>query len=336
MRYRQLGRTGVQVSELGLGTMVFGWKTPANQACEIIDRALDGGVNLIDTSNSYGRGRSEEIIGTALIRNGRRGSVILATKVHHRTNDGDVNAFGNSRRHIIRQCEDSLRRLRTDHIDLYQIHQPQPAVPIDETLRALDDLVRVGKVLYLGSSNFAAWRVVESLWAAKEYGLNRFISEQAPYNLLDRSIEREMLPMAASFGIGIIAWSPLAEGILSGKYRRGQPLPADSRYANVDTPGCYRERLTDSIFDIIEAVGKLAREKGCTLPAFCLSWLGSRPGVACILAGPSTAQQLEDYLKSQDISVTSEDCFRVDKLVAPGAVISPYSISNPEPNLHHW
>ena len=204
MEYRSLGRTGVQVSELCLGCMMFGGKTSPEDSYAIIDRALDAGINFLDTANVYSRGRSEEVTGEALKRNGKRQSVVLATKVHGKMSDDEPNASGNSRRHIVEQCEASLRRLQTDYIDLYQIHRPQPSIPIDETLRAMDDLIRSGKVRYIGTSTFAAWQVLESLWVAKELGLNRFVCEQPPYNLLDRRIERELLPMAQTYGVGII------------------------------------------------------------------------------------------------------------------------------------
>ena len=189
MEYRNLGRTGTKVSTLCLGCLMFGRRTDESDSMDIIDRAIDEGINFLDTANSYNRGLSEEIMGKAFKRNGKRSRIVLATKVHFRMDDEDPNAQGNGRRHIIEQCEASLRRLQTDYIDLYQIHRPCPDIPIDETLRALDDLIRAGKVRYIGSSTFAAWQVVESLWVSKELGLNRFISEQPPYHLLDRSIE---------------------------------------------------------------------------------------------------------------------------------------------------
>src|SRR5579883_3425716 len=203
MDYRPLGRTGVKVSPLCLGCMNFGASTPAEDATRIIDRALDEGINFLDTANVYARGLSEEITGEALRRNGKRSRVILATKVYGRVAEDDVNAMGASRRHIIEQCEASLIRLRTDYIDLYQMHRPDPTVPIDETLRALDDLVRSGKVRYIGTSTFAAWQLVESLWVSKELGLNRFVTDQPPYNILDRRAERELAPMAQTFGIAL-------------------------------------------------------------------------------------------------------------------------------------
>ena len=229
--YRLFGRTGVKVSPLTLGCMMFGRRTELDDSIRIIDRALDAGINLLDTANGYARGRSEEFTGEALKRNGKRGKIFLATKVHFPMSDEDPNQQGVSRRHIIEQAEASLRRLQTDYIDLYQIHRPHPEVAIDETLRALDDLVRSGKVRYVGSTTFAGWQVVEALWASEKLHLNRFVSEQPPYNLLDRRIERELLPVAKTFGLAIIPWSPIGGGLLTGKYQRGQPIPDDARYS---------------------------------------------------------------------------------------------------------
>ena len=204
MEYRNLGRTGVKVSPLCLGCWNFGNATDRDESLAIIDHALDAGINFIDTANSYGRGTSETLVGEALRASSRRQQVVLATKVHFPMEDDDPNAQGNSRRHILEQCEASLRRLQTDYIDLYQLHRPSPDIPIDETLRALDDLVRSGKVRYIGTSTFPAWQVVESLWVAEKLSLNRPICEQPPYHLLDRRIERELVPMALTHGIGII------------------------------------------------------------------------------------------------------------------------------------
>jgi len=253
MEYRLLGRTGVKVSILCLGCMTFGAKTSPEDAHAIIDRALDAGINFLDTANVYSRGRSEEVTGEGLKRNGKRHKVILATKVHGKMADDDPNASGNARRHIIEQCEASLKRLLTDYIDLYQIHRPQSDIPVDETLRALDDLIRAGKVRYIGTSTYASWQLVESLWAAKELGLNRFICEQPPYNLVDRRIERELIPMAQTYGFGIIPWSPIAGGLLSGKYRRDNPAPEGARYSDVKDAPWMARRKTEGLYDVIEA-----------------------------------------------------------------------------------
>jgi aryl-alcohol dehydrogenase-like predicted oxidoreductase len=324
MEYRSLGRTGVKVSSLCLGCMMFGGRAGPEESMRIIDRALDAGINFLDTANVYNRGRSEEIVGEALRRNGRRHQVILATKVHGVMDDADPNARGNSRRHIIAQCEASLRRLQTDYIDLYQIHRPQPDIPIDETLRALDDLIRAGKVRYIGTSTFAAWQVVEALWVSERYGLNRFVCEQPPYNLLDRRVERELLPMARTFGIAVIPWSPLAGGLLTGKYRRGMEPPADSRFAAVDRNPLYRRRMNERIWDVIEGLEPIAADKGVTLSQLALAWCMAQPGVTSPIIGPRTLEQLEDNLKALEVTITDEDRARIDALIPPGQMVSPF------------
>src|SRR5438105_10264740 len=291
MEYRQLGRTGVQVSSICLGCMMFGRRTSPEDSEAIIDRALDDGLNFLDTANVYARGLSEEITGEALRRNGRRQRVVLATKVHGRMADDDVNALGNSRRHIVAECKASLTRLKTDYIDLYQLHRPEPATPIDETLRALDDLIRAGKVRYIGTSTYGAWQVVEALWASKELGLNRFVSEQPPYNVLDRRIERELLPMCRTYGIAVMPWSPIAGGLLTGKYRAGQPGPAGSRYAEKPAPF---GRANERAFAAIEQFLQLAEEKRCSPSALAVAWCLAQPGVTSPIIGPSSFAQYED------------------------------------------
>src|SRR5581483_7193736 len=246
----------------------------------------------------HSRGRSEEATGAALKRNGKRHQVILATKVHGVMGEGPLDQ-GNSRQHIIAQCEASLRRLQTDYIDLYQIHRPQPDIPIDETLRALDDLVRAGKVRYLGSSTFAAWQLVESLWVSKELGLNRFVCEQPPYNLLDRRIERELLPVARTYGLGIIPWSPLAGGKLTGKYHRGQPAPPNSR----EDPS----KFSEGTWRVLEGLEALCRDKGCTMTAFANAWCAAQPGVTSPIIGPNSVAQLEENLTASEVTITDED-----------------------------
>ncbi len=332
MEHRSLGRTGVQVSALCLGCMNFGGPTPENESLEIIDCALDRGINFLDTANVYSRGVSEEIVGKALKRNGKRGRMVLATKVHGRMDDEDILAAGNNRRHIVEQCEASLRRLQTDYIDLYQLHRPQSSVPIDETLRALDDLIRAGKVRYIGTSTFAAWQVIESLWVSKELGLNRFVSEQPPYHLLDRSIERELIPMAQTYGLAILPWSPLARGFLSGKYRRGQPVPGDSRL-NRDMQqmsGPFVERtkqhFSDLAYAVLDTVEALAQEKNCTPGQIALAWCARQPGVTSPIIGPRTMGQLEDHLGALDVALTDDDRARLDSAAAPEQAIVPYYI----------
>jgi aryl-alcohol dehydrogenase-like predicted oxidoreductase len=320
MKYKQLGRTGVKVSELCLGCMMFGGKTSPEDSYSIIDKAIDSGINFIDTANVYVRGRSEEVTGEALKRNGKRKGIVLATKVHGAMDDDDPNMRGNSRRHITEQCEASLKRLNTDYIDLYQIHRPQGDVPIDETLRALDDLIRAGKVRYIGTSTFSAWQAVESLWYAEKYGLNRFVTEQPPYNLLDRRIERELLPMAQTYGYGIIPWSPLGGGLLTGKYKRNEPAPKGSRFEGREDSS----RYSDQLFDVLEGIEPLAKEKGASMSQFALAWVNSHPAVTSPIIGPRTMEQLEDNLKAAEIELTTEDREKVDSIIKPGTMVSPF------------
>ena len=333
MEYRSLGRTGTKVSTLCLGCLMFGGRTNETDSMDIIDRAIDGGINFFDTANMYVRGRSEEMVGKAFKRNGKRPRIVLATKVHFRMDDEDPNAQGNSRRHIIEQCEASLRRLQTDYIDLYQIHRPCSDIPIDETLRALDDLIRAGKVRYIGSSTFAAWQVVESLWASKELGLNRFICEQPPYHLLDRSIERELVPMAQTYGTALIPWSPMAGGFLTGKYRRGEARPTDARYQdeNEDT-----DLFSDAAFNVLDVVLAIAAEKGCTPSQFALAWCAQQPGITSPIVGVRTMEQLEDNLGAIDVQVTDEDRARIDEVAPPGGVITRYYRADFGPHLFRW
>ena len=323
MEYRTLGRTGVEVSALGLGCWMFGRSTDEAESVEIIDRALDAGINFLDTANMYSRGRSEEIVGKALRRNGKRSWVVLGTKVHNSMDDEDPNAMGNHRRHIIEQCEASLRRLQTDYLDIYQIHRPVSHVPIDETLRALDDLIRAGKVLYIGTSTFAAWQIMESLWASKELGLNRFVCEQPPYNLLDRRIERELIPMAQTYGISIIPWSPLAGGFISGKYRRGERRPKRSRYHpeghQDDLAVAERRRLfVDSAFDVVGGVEALAKARGCSASQLAIAWVAQQAGVTCTMIGPRTVEQLQENLGAVDLELSDADVDSIDEIAPPG------------------
>lgn len=334
MLYRALGRTGIQVSSIGLGCMMFGWKTSEDEANRIVASALEAGINLFDTSSSYGKGNSEKILGGAL--KGNRSRAIVCTKVHFRSENTDINAVGNSQSNIIAQCEASLRRLRTDHIDVLQIHNPQPSVPIDETLRALDTLVRSGKVRYIGSSSFPAWQVVEALWASKEYGLNRFVIEQPAYSLLDRAIEREIIPMAQTYGIGILAFSPLAEGILTGKYKRGEPLPEDSRYNRVTKPGLYAGRLTDPVHDAVDKLRKLSAEKQISMAQLSLGWLLAQPWIASVLAGPCTIDQLADNLGALAVTFTPDELRCIDEACPPGSELSSYRVGDRSAPLYRW
>jgi aryl-alcohol dehydrogenase-like predicted oxidoreductase len=336
MEYRSLGRTGVKVSELCLGCMMFGGRTGEEDTFGIIDRAIDAGVNFLDTANVYSTGASEEVVGRALARNGKRDSVVLATKVHGVMDESDPNAGGNHRRHIIEQCEASLRRLGVDHVDLYQIHRPSSEVPIDETLRALDDLIRAGKVRYVGTSTYAAWQLVEALWVAKELGLNRFVTEQPPYHLLDRRIERELLPFAQTYGVALIPWSPLAGGFLTGKYDRDESQsPKDSRYG-IDPRRMGRNHFTDESFDVLEAVLAIAGEKDCTPAQVALTWCKDQPGVTSAIIGPRTMEQLEDNLGATEISLDDKDRERLDAVAPPGRATVPYYDADFGPHHFRW
>ena len=342
LSYRSLGRTGVQVTDTCLGTMMFGWRTEEPEAIAMVDEALDAGINFIDTANVYNEGKSEVAIGKALAKNGKRDQVVLATKFWGAMGE-DPNERGSSRRHLIAQCEASLKRLGTDWIDLYQIHRPSSDIPIDETLRALDDLVRSGKVRYVGTSSFAAWQVMESLWVSKELGLNRVVSEQPPYNLLDRRIERELVPMAQTHGIALLPWSPLAQGFLTGKYARGDSAPSGSRFedpiigeswANFRfteaNPGLY----DDAAHDVLDVVKALADEKGATPAQVALAWTAAQPGVTSVIIGPRTSEQLQDNIGAAAVEITDDDRERLDAVAPPGRAVLPYWIADFGPHLH--
>ena len=334
MEYRPLGRTGVKVSELCLGCMTFGNTTEPEDSYAIVDRAIDAGINFLDTANVYSRGRSEEVTGEALTRNGKRSRIVLATKVHGRMADDDPNAAGTSRRHIIEQCEASLNRLQTDYIDLYQIHRPRSDTPIDEILRALDDLIQSGKVRYIGSSTFGAWQLVESLWVSKELGLNRFICEQPPYNILDRRIERELLPMTQTYGIATIPWSPLAGGLLTGKYRSDH-MPQEGRYLDLEAKQ-WQMRLSPAAFEAVDKLDPIVAEKGCTMAQLSLAWVLGRPGVTSPIIGPRTMEQLEDNLGAIDLPITADDLAKIDEIVPPGSNVSPFYEADFGTPLYRW
>jgi aryl-alcohol dehydrogenase-like predicted oxidoreductase len=324
MEYRSLGRTGVKVSPICLGCMLFG---SLEQTQPIIDEALDAGINFLDTANVYGRGISESMVGQALAANGKRDRVVLATKVHGRMDNEDPNASGNSRRHILQQCDESLRRLRTDWIDLYQIHRPDPSIPIDETLRALDDLIRAGKIRYIGTSTYAAWQIVESLWVAQELGLNRFVCEQPPYHLLDRRIERELLPMARTYGLGVIPWSPLAGGFLTGRYTRENYQSVEGRHGGGKQRGD-RNHFTDQTFQVVEKLEQMAQTKQCKTAHLALAWCRDQPGVTSPIVGARTLEHLREAVASLTVEVTDEDRQALDELSPPGGVLVPYYKAN--------
>jgi len=312
---------------------MFGGKTEEAPSLDIIDRAIDAGINFLDTANVYSRGRSEEVVGAALKRNGKRQQLVLATKVHGKMADDDPNAQGNNRRHIIAQCEASLRRLQTDYIDLYQIHRPDSQEPMDETLRALDDLIRAGKVRYIGTSTYAAWQVLESLWISKELGLNRMVCEQPPYHLLDRRIERELVPLAQTYGLALIPWSPLAGGFLTGKYSRDETR-TEGRFK--DDTEWNRKHFTDAAFAVLDELEALAQEKDCSPSQLALAWCAQQPGITSPIVGPRTMEQLEDNLRAVDLTVTDADRTRLDAVAAPGRATVPYYEADFGPHAFRW
>jgi 1-deoxyxylulose-5-phosphate synthase len=320
MEYRSLGRTGVNVSPLCLGAMNFGGATSEADSIKIIHAALDGGINFVDTANVYNGGQSEIVVGKAL--QGRRQQVILATKVHGRVGDGP-NDQGNSRLHILKACEDSLRRLGTDYIDLYQVHRPRLDIPQDETLFALNDLVRDGKVRYIGCSTHPAWMVMEAIGISEKYGLARYISEQPPYNLLDRRIENELVPLALRYNLAIIPWAPLAQGVLAGRYSSGAELPADSRAAR--SPGTiYADRVTPAGVAAGSRFSELAWQSGRTPGQMALTWVKDQPGITAPIVGPRTLDQLRDLLPVLEMSLTDEERQACDAINPPGGVVTNF------------
>ena len=314
MEYRTLGRSGVKVSRLCLGTMMFGGPTDEQESTRIIHRALDAGINFIDTANIYNDGESERVTGRAL--QGRRDQVVLATKVRYPVGPGP-NDGGLSRYHIMNQVEASLRRLGTDHLDLYYLHFPDYETPLVESLQALDDLVRQGKVRYIGCSNYYAWQVCEGLWLSDRHGLASFACVQPLYNIVNRDAELELLPLCQAHGLGVVSYSPLARGGLTGKYRPGQEAPADSRAARGDRR-IQQTELREESFRVAEKLKGLADAKGCTLSQLALAWVLANPLVTSPILGPRTMAQFEDNLGSLNVTITPEDEHAIDQLVPPG------------------
>ncbi len=323
MNYRELGRTGVLVSPLCLGAMNFGGPTSAEDSIAILNRALDAGINFIDTANVYNAGESERIVGRGLKENGRRDQVVLATKVHGAMGEGP-NDRGTSRYHIMRACEDSLRRLQTDRIDLYQLHRP-PKHPQDETLRALDDLVRAGKVVYIGTTTHPAWMVMEALATSERYNLAHYISEQPPYNLLDRRAENELIPLCEKYGLAVLPWSPLAGGILAGRYPVEGGMPEGSRgtRANFFVP-----RITRQGREVAARLAEMALPRGMTAAQLALLWIKDQPGITAPIIGPRTMEHLEQFIPVMDMTLDDADRPLFDELVHPGNVVADFHNSS--------
>jgi aryl-alcohol dehydrogenase-like predicted oxidoreductase len=326
MEYRPLGRSGLKVSPLCLGTDNFANPTPEDECAAMIEAALDAGLNFIDTSNSYVKGECERIIGRALAKNKRRHEVVIATKVFYPTGPGP-NDQGGSRRHILQACEDSLRRLQTDHIDLYQTHRPSFDCPIEETLGALTDLVRQGKVLYIGSTTSPAWKVLEAVLISEMRGYARFISEQSPYNLLDRRIENELVPMCREHGLAILPWAVLGMGVLAGRYPEEKSFPKDSRAAL--RGGIYAERVTPTGVEIGQRFIQLAKEHEVSAAQLAVLWTKEQPGITAPIIGPRTVEQLKHLLPVMDMKLNAAVRQKCDELVPPGSAAANFFNSAP-------
>ncbi len=314
MKYRHLGNSGLEVSEIGLGTNNFGGRMDADQAAGVLNAAIDLGINLIDTADIYSHGQSEDYIGRALgDKSGKRESVIIATKFGMDWEDGP-HGQGGSRKHIMDSVEGSLQRLQIDYIDLYQFHRPDPNTPIEETLNALDDLVRDGKVRYIGNSNFAAWQIADASWTAAREHLTQFVSAQPEYSMLVREIETEIIPACDRFGLGILPYFPLAMGVLTGKYKRGADVLAGTRLSTM--PAARQEsRLNDGNFSVIEKLEPWAKDHGHTLLDLAFAWQLATPTISSVIAGASNADQLAQNAAASDWVLSADEKAEVDGLL---------------------
>ena len=308
MKYRKLGGSGLEVSEIGLGTNYFGQRLDFESSDRVISQCIDSGINLIDTSNSYGATLSEEYIGRSLV--GRRDGVVLATKVSSRMAEGP-NQAGNSRIHIMDQIDASLARLQTDYIDLYQIHWWDDNTPIEETLRALDDLVRDGKIRYFGCSNFSSWQVCESVWTSRSVGINSFVSVQPHYSMMERSIESELLPFCQKYDVGVLPYYPLANGFLTGKYRRGENIPEGTRLGVND-----RGMFTEENFDLIEKLDSFSSKREKTVLDLAFAWLLARDEISSVIAGATSAEQVVSNAATAEFVLTKEEYNEVSSILA--------------------
>jgi aryl-alcohol dehydrogenase-like predicted oxidoreductase len=324
MKYRTLGRTGIQVSPYCLGAMMFGamGNPDHDESIRIIHKALDAGINFVDTADAYSLGESEEIVGKAL--KGRRDNVVLASKAHLPMSD-DPNHRGNSRRWLTTAVENSLRRLQTDHLDLYQIHRPDPTTDIEETLSALTDLMRSGKVRAIGTSTFPASDIVEAQWVAERRGLERFRTEQPPYSIINRSIEREVLPVAQRYGMGTLVWSPLGQGLLTGRFRKGQQ-------ADTHRSGLMPHHFdVDRKLDVVEQLIPLADKAGLPMTHLAMAFAIAHPGVTSAIIGPRTMEQLDDLLASADVTLDDDILDRIDEIAPPGTDAGPNEVTYAPP-----
>lgn len=333
MEYRILGRTGVKVAPLAMGTDAFADPTPADECVKMMHCAIDAGINLFDTGDSYAEGEGERVVGRAIKEYGRRDSVLIATKCDHGqrrpglTLDEFVpelgpNNNGASRLNIIRACEESLKKLQTDYIDIYMMHRMDPNVPIDETLSALTDLIRQGKIRYIGCSTHPAWAVTNAILTSELKGYARYICEESPYNLLDRRIENELLPMAENFGLGVISWSPMAMGVLTGRYKKIGEYPAGSRAAL--RGGFYADRITEKGIEVGKKFCELAADAGISPYQLAVLWCKDQPGITAPLIGPRTYEQLQTFIPVLDMKLSDELREACDALVPPGSAVSNF------------
>jgi aryl-alcohol dehydrogenase-like predicted oxidoreductase len=326
MKYRTLGRTGILVSPYCLGTMMFGamGNPDHDDSIRIIHRALDAGINFVDTADVYSHGESEEIVGKAL--KGRRDDVVLASKMHYPMGD-DPNHRGNSRRWIMAAVENSLRRLQTDHLDLYQVHRPDPTVDVEETLSALSDLIHGGKVRSIGTSTFPASEIVEAQWVAERRGLERFRTEQPPYSIINRSIEREVLPICRRYGMGTLVWSPLGQGLLTGRHRKGQQ-------SDTHRSGGRPQHFNDERkLDVVEQLIPLAEKAGLSMTHLAIAFAIAHPGVTSAILGPRTMEQLDDLLAGADVTLDDEVLDRIDEIAPPGTDAGPNDVAYTPPAI---
>jgi len=311
MEFRKLGNSGLKISEIGLGGNTFSWVVDEQTSAAIIDQAIELGINYIDTADLYARGGSEEHVGRAI--KGKRQQLIIATKFSRRIQDGP-NEMGGSRYYIMRAVEASLRRLQTDYIDLYQMHEPDLGTPIEETLKALDDLIRTGKVRYIGTTNFDAWQICEALWVSRTQNLHSFITEQPLYNILTRGIEKELVPFCRTHNIGIIPWGPLAGGFLTGKYRKGQPLPTEYRLAS--GVKIYGNLFTGANWNKLAKLEKFAAKRGHTVGELALAWLLAKPWVSTIIPGAHSAEQVTANVVASQWKLSTEETSHLDAITA--------------------
>jgi aryl-alcohol dehydrogenase-like predicted oxidoreductase len=309
VEYRNLGSSGLKVSEVGLGGNTFGWWEEEETSVAVINHALDTGISFIDTADMYDRGRSEEFVGKAV--KGRRSNVIIATKFGYAMGD-DPNDRGGSRYHIMKAVDASLKRLQTDYIDFYQMHIPDLTTPIEETLRALDDLVRAGKVRYIGCSNFAAWQLCEALWTSRANKLESFVTVQTRYNVLERHIEAEMVPCCKAYGIGVIPWGPLAGGFLTGKYRQGEKAPPGIRLSGTDR--LYGSVLTDANWNRLAKMEAFASERSHTVGELAIAWLLSKPWVSTVIAGSRRVEQVSANIRAVEWRLTAQEVQEIEAL----------------------